>query len=120
MKLSGAMITIMQNERLKIHEMLAWTLRELHHHRELKARYVRTNAFWSFAKEEEKHIDVIIEHYPQAVLRYQGILEIFDHAIHSGTISDSQIQTLSECEIPKLIGIAYELHILKTQQLSHS
>ncbi|MBI2791985.1 MAG: hypothetical protein HYX61_08505 [Gammaproteobacteria bacterium] len=119
MKLSSAMITIMQNERLKIHEMLAWTLRELHHHRELKARYMRTNAFWCFAKEEQKHIEVIIEHYPQAVLRYQGIIEIFDHVIQNGTISDSQIQTLSECEIPKIIGIAYDLHILKTQQFTH-
>ena len=118
MKLSTSIITILQNERSKIQEVLDWTLRELNHHRELKARYVRTNAFWNFAPEEQKRIDVIIENYPHAVLRYQGIIEVFDHAIYSESITDPQIKLLSECKVPKIVGIAYDLQVLRSQRLT--
>lgn len=69
---------------------------------------------WPLAPELIDHFDYVKLHYPSALIRYQNVNSALESMIHSSVITDADIATLHQSEIPKMVNLAKRLNNSKT------
>jgi hypothetical protein len=65
---------------------------------------------WPLAPELIDHFDHVKLYYPNALKRYQSVNSVLQSAIQSTIISDADITTLAQSEIPKMMKLAKQLN----------